>query len=138
MEISKWFGMSFISLKMSKCLQFHFSVKDLGKCIFNTMRSFTQGYETFILRWLEYIQDTYYKGWADIHMTPEQSLQAHLDLQGKVMVPVHNGTFDLSFHAWFEPLERVSKAADEHNAVIRTPIIGEIFNSEKQFMQTLW
>ena len=71
-------------------------------------------------------------------MTPEQSLQAHLDLQGKVMVPVHNGTFDLSFHAWFEPLERVPKAADEHNAVIRTPIIGEIFNSEKQFMQTLW
>ena len=85
-----------------------------------------------------YETGAYDKDWADIHMTPEQSLQAHLDLQGKVMVPVHNGTFDLAFHAWFEPLERVSKAADKHNAVIRTPITGEIFNSDKQFVQTFW
>jgi len=103
---------------------------------FDGFKKIGDKYGPFDLTFIE--TGAYDKDWADIHMTPEQSLQAHLDLQGKVMVPVHNGTFDLAFHAWFEPLERVSKAADEHNAVIRTPITGEIFNSDKQFVQTFW
>lgn len=36
----------------------------------------------------------YDKDWPDVHMTPEQSVQAHIDLKGKIMTPVHNGTFD--------------------------------------------
>ena len=38
--------------------------------------------------------------WPDVHMQPEQSLQAHLDVKGKVMMPIHNGTFDLALHPW--------------------------------------
>jgi L-ascorbate metabolism protein UlaG (beta-lactamase superfamily) len=67
----------------------------------------------------------YDNDWAHIHMTPEQSVQAHLDVKGRVMVPVHNGTFDLAFHAWYEPLERVSAAARHADASLLTPEFGQ-------------
>lgn len=67
----------------------------------------------------------YDNDWADIHMTPEQSVQAHLDVQGRVMVPVHNGTFDLAFHSWYEPLERVNLAAQQSKTVLLTPVFGQ-------------
>ncbi|HBN88327.1 MAG: L-ascorbate metabolism protein UlaG (beta-lactamase superfamily) [Rheinheimera aquimaris] len=68
----------------------------------------------------------YDKDWPHIHMTPEQSVQAHLDVDAKVMVPVHNGTFDLAFHAWYEPLERVSNAAAAHAVALYTPHFGQV------------
>ncbi|NKF49025.1 hydrolase [Shewanella sp. WXL01] len=63
--------------------------------------------------------------WSDIHMLPEQSLQAHIDLQGKTMLPIHNGTFDLALHDWFEPLEKISQLAQAHNVELVTPRFGE-------------
>lgn len=63
--------------------------------------------------------------WSNIHMSPEDSLQAHLDVRGKVMMPVHNGTFDLAMHAWYEPLERISDLAWDNSVALATPEIGE-------------
>jgi L-ascorbate metabolism protein UlaG (beta-lactamase superfamily) len=63
--------------------------------------------------------------WSAIHMLPEQSVQAHIDLQGKVMMPVHNTTFDLALHDWYEPYERALSAAQKSNTTLVTPIIGE-------------
>ncbi len=68
----------------------------------------------------------YDKDWADIHMTPEQSVQAHLDVRGKHMMPIHNGTFDLAFHAWYEPLERVTVAANKEQVNLLTPEVGVV------------
>lgn len=68
----------------------------------------------------------YDNDWAHIHMTPEQSVQAHLDVKSEVMVPVHNGTFDLAFHAWYEPLERVSAAAKQADTALLTPEFGQV------------
>ena len=67
----------------------------------------------------------YDKDWPDVHMTPEQSMQAHLDVKGKKMLPAHNGTFNLAFHAWYEPLNRITELGDEHNADVITPVVGE-------------
>lgn len=58
-------------------------------------------------------------------MTPEESLQAHRDLQGKVMMPVHNGTFDLAMHAWYEPLERISELVWDASITLAVPKLGE-------------
>ncbi len=63
--------------------------------------------------------------WADIHMQPEQSLRAHLDLQGKVLIPIHNSSFDLAMHPWYEPLERLTAAAHVYQVPVLTPIFGE-------------
>lgn len=67
----------------------------------------------------------YNEAWADIHMQPEQTLQAHLDLRGKTLVPIHNGTFDLALHAWTEPLERIVGIAKDKKVALSTPRVGE-------------
>ncbi|MNJ63968.1 hypothetical protein D3C77_598990 [compost metagenome] len=60
-------------------------------------------------------------------MFPEQSLQAHLDVQGAVMLPIHWATYTLAFHPWKEPIERLLHAArDEPRARIATPLIGQV------------
>ena len=68
----------------------------------------------------------YNKAWKDVHMMPEETVQAFKDVNGKVLVPIHNGTFDLSTHAWFEPLERVSELALKDNLTLLTPVMGEV------------
>jgi len=67
----------------------------------------------------------YDKQWPDIHMQPEETLQAFLDLKGKWLVPVHNGTFDLSLHRWQDPFERISALAAARGVALSTPEIGE-------------
>lgn len=62
--------------------------------------------------------------WSEIHMLPEESVKAHMDLQGNYMIPVHNATFDLALHDWYEPLVRASNSAAEHNVNLLTPEIG--------------
>ncbi|MFG2878956.1 MBL fold metallo-hydrolase [Streptomyces sp. NPDC048337] len=70
-------------------------------------------------------------GWPDIHMTPQQGVQAHLDLQGSkphgVMLPIHWGTFNLSLHAWAEPGEWTVDAAEEAGQPVALPRPGEPF-----------
>jgi L-ascorbate metabolism protein UlaG (beta-lactamase superfamily) len=63
--------------------------------------------------------------WADIHMQPEETLQAHIDLKGKAMLPVHNSTFDLSLHDWHEPLNRLNALSQKSGVTMITPIIGQ-------------
>jgi L-ascorbate metabolism protein UlaG (beta-lactamase superfamily) len=63
--------------------------------------------------------------WPDIHMQPEQTLQAHLDLRGRWLMPVHNGTFDLAMHAWHEPFDRIHALAQAHRVALATPGMGE-------------
>ncbi|TWI63029.1 L-ascorbate metabolism protein UlaG (beta-lactamase superfamily) [Pseudoduganella lurida] len=67
----------------------------------------------------------YDANWPDVHMQPEQTLQAHIDLRGQVLLPIHNGTFDLAFHAWHEPLDRIAALADARGERLATPVIGQ-------------
>ena len=76
--------------------------------------------------------------WSEIHMLPEQSVQAHIDLKGKAMMPVHNGTFDLSLHDWYEPFERVLAASQQHQVQLLTPIFGEGVNIVKPQSSHRW
>ena len=63
--------------------------------------------------------------WSDIHMQPEQSLRAHLDLLGRYLIPIHNSSFDLAMHSWYEPLERISAAAKAYQVPLLTPEFGQ-------------
>ena len=63
--------------------------------------------------------------WPDVHMQPEQTLQAHRDLGGKWLMPVHNGTFNLSLHVWAEPFERITALAAAAGLPMATPEMGE-------------
>ncbi len=61
--------------------------------------------------------------WPDVHLGPEQAVQAHRDVRGRVLVPVHWSTFELSLHTWTEPVERTLAAA--RDLVVFTPRPGQ-------------
>ncbi|GLQ98069.1 MBL fold metallo-hydrolase [Dyella mobilis] len=63
--------------------------------------------------------------WPYVHMQPEQTVQAHVDLRGRWLMPVHNGTFDLAMHTWQEPFERVLALTTERRIPLATPRMGE-------------
>jgi L-ascorbate metabolism protein UlaG (beta-lactamase superfamily) len=67
----------------------------------------------------------YDRDWAKVHMTPEETMQAHLDLKGRALMPIHNGTFDLALHTWFAPFERLSALAQAQQIPFVTPIMGQ-------------
>lgn len=66
----------------------------------------------------------YGKHWADIHMGPDNASNAHLALKGKIMMPIHWGTFNLAPHAWFEPIERLLVFAKEKKIKLFIPEPG--------------
>ncbi|EPJ48453.1 MAG: outer membrane protein RomA [Osedax symbiont Rs2] len=68
--------------------------------------------------------------WSEIHMHPQQSAQAHLDVRAKYMVPIHNGTFDLSTHTWTDPFERISEWAGKLNIALITPKMGQLVQQQ--------
>jgi L-ascorbate metabolism protein UlaG (beta-lactamase superfamily) len=63
--------------------------------------------------------------WPLIHMMPEETVQAAVDLRAKVLLPVHWGKFMLSMHEWNEPVKRILRKAKELNMKVTTPRIGE-------------
>ncbi|MFE0006447.1 MBL fold metallo-hydrolase, partial [Streptomyces erythrochromogenes] len=73
----------------------------------------------------------YSEYWPDIHMTPEEGMRAHLDLQGGTphgtMLPIHWGTFNLALHPWDEPGEGTLAAAQGAGAAVALPIPGQPF-----------
>ena len=63
--------------------------------------------------------------WPLIHMMPEETVQAAIDLKAKFLLPVHWGKFRLGMHPWNEPVSRVMASANELNLQVLTPQIGE-------------
>lgn len=66
----------------------------------------------------------YHAAWPDWHIGPEQAVEAHQWLRGKVLLPIHWGLFDLAMHAWTEPIERVLVAADAAHVPVLAPRPG--------------
>jgi L-ascorbate metabolism protein UlaG (beta-lactamase superfamily) len=65
--------------------------------------------------------------WSNIHMMPEESIQASSDLNAKLVMPIHWGAFKLAMHNWTDPIERASKAATIKGIEVTTPMVGERF-----------
>ncbi|MGE7774817.1 MBL fold metallo-hydrolase [Chitinophaga sp. NPDC101104] len=67
----------------------------------------------------------YNTDWANIHMMPEEAVQAAADLRARAMLPVHWAKFSLAFHPWDEPVRRVLAEAQKTGMPVATPMIGE-------------
>lgn len=76
--------------------------------------------------------------WSEIHMTPEEAVQTHRDLRGGVMLPVHWGTFNLAFHAWRDPVDRVVAAAAKQGVRLYVPKPGECVEAPALPAQETW
>ncbi|MFF0791434.1 MBL fold metallo-hydrolase [Streptomyces spiralis] len=84
----------------------------------------------------------YSEFWPDIHMTPEEALRAHLDLQGGephgVLLPVHWATFNLAPHPWAEPGEWTLAAAQALAQPAAFPIPGRPFEPAGELPSRPW
>ncbi len=63
--------------------------------------------------------------YSEIHMLPEQTAQAAVDLKTELFMPIHWGAFKLAFHPWKDPAERVARKSNELGIPVVIPQIGE-------------
>ncbi|MEZ0363814.1 MBL fold metallo-hydrolase [Mycobacterium sp. pUA109] len=69
----------------------------------------------------------YNAAWPDIHMNPEEAVQAHRDVTGptpSLLVPIHWCTFRLAPHPWDEPIQRLLAAAETAGVQVAVPKPG--------------
>lgn len=91
----------------------------------------------FDLTFIEAASDGYpVAGWG--HMQARENLQAHRDLQGKVLIPVHWSAYDLFIHYWNDPVIDIYQGARLQGIEVKTPMIGEPFSLPVQLASPLW
>lgn len=90
---------------------------------FDGFKEIGASYGPFDLTMIE--TGAYDANWPGVHMQPEESIQAHIELKGRSMLPIHNGTFDLSMHSWHNPFDRAVALGESKNITVLTPEMGE-------------
>ncbi len=68
----------------------------------------------------------YNERWKLIHMIPEHSAQAAIDLKARQMMPIHWGMFNLALHSWYRPAVDIREQADKFNIDLLTPICANL------------
>lgn len=76
--------------------------------------------------------------WPLIHMMPEETVQAAIDLKANALLPVHWGKFSLAMHPWKEPIKRVMAEAEKLELKVHTPLIGEPLFLDRCFDSKSW
>lgn len=73
--------------------------------------------------------------WRPVHMFPEDAVKAFKELGASAFFPIHWGMFELAFHPWFEPAEKVLKLASSEKFKLITPKMGEVVSvgSSKEY-----
>ncbi len=69
----------------------------------------------------------YNSKWPYSHMTPEQAVQASVELGAGLVLPIHWGTFTLSEFHWKEPADRFTAEAEKSGLKYVVPEIGQPF-----------
>lgn len=77
-------------------------------------------------------------GWRDIHMHTEFSIEAALDLNSNLLFPIHWGTFALSYHDWFEPINLTVDYASAAGINYVTPKLGETITYGEEINNEYW
>lgn len=76
--------------------------------------------------------------WRHIHMMPEETAQAAIDLHAKTLLPVHWGKFTLALHDWDEPVKRLLQKSKEFGLQLTTPMIGEPVIVNQHYPSSQW
>ncbi len=94
-----------------------------------------QRYGPFDIAFLE--NGAYNLDWAQIHLMPEETVQASIDLKARLLFPIHWSKFDLALHPWDEPAIRLTREATIRNVTVASPLIGEVFDV-RNYPETRW
>ncbi|MEL4454745.1 MBL fold metallo-hydrolase [Lutimonas vermicola] len=80
----------------------------------------------------------YNERWHQIHMYPEEAVQAALDAKVAYAIPVHWGAFSLALHHWKEPVARFITEAGKKDQPYLTPEPGEIVSITTEKTSSWW
>lgn len=80
----------------------------------------------------------YNEYWHQIHMFPEESVQAAIDSATKTAIPVHWAGFSLAMHHWADPVIRFYKESEKQDLNYLTPQLGEIVVLGETQKNTQW
>ena len=80
----------------------------------------------------------YGRTWHDIHVDPEEALEIHNMVRGQLFIPTHWGTFNLSYHGWIEPVERLLIASKNMGIKVAIPKPGQFVEPEKPPQLERW
>lgn len=92
---------------------------------FEEFKHIGETYGPFDIAFVE--NGAYDVNWSQIHLKPEESVQASIDLRAQVFFPIHWAKFDLALHHWTEPVVRAKAAAERNQVKLATPRIGQVF-----------
>ena len=80
----------------------------------------------------------YHKNLDDIHVGPVQAIDVHQSLRGKMLLPIHWGTFNIGIHAWTDPIERMIKTATSKSVDFVAPMPGQPVSTDKPIELKKW
>ncbi len=159
-ERNWWQGVEFESIKFTATPAQHFSGRSLGDRNKTLWASWViessdrkiffsgdSGYDThfkeigermgpFDIAFIENGQ--YNDNWREVHMLPEESVQAFHDLKAKKYFPIHWGMFVLAYHTWREPIQELYRLASQYQIQVISPKIGEVINPNEDFIADYW
>lgn len=159
-ELDWWEEAEFASLKLAATPARHFSGRSLWKRNSSQWASWVirseqrkiyfsgdggygphfkeigEKYGPFDLSFLECGQ--YNEAWSQIHMMPEESVQAGVDLKSELIMPIHWGAFALAMHEWTDPILRFQRTAQELAIPMVHPFIGESFVLGEDYPREEW
>lgn len=80
----------------------------------------------------------YNERWHQIHMYPEEAVQAALDAKVSIAIPVHWGAFSLALHHWTDPIERFVSKANSITQPYLSPAPGKIIHFNQMGNSDWW
>ena len=80
----------------------------------------------------------FHPSWGQIHLGPENALEALRLLGGGAFLPVHCGTFNLAIHAWDDPAETLFELAPKRDARLLMPKLGQPIETEREHALRAW
>ncbi len=103
---------------------------------FPGMKTIGELYGPFDMTLLEI--GAYHPGWGEIHLGPENAVKAHFAVRGKVLMPIHWGTFKLALHTWTAPAEEVIQYAKAGGFPLLMPRPGRMVELPEAPLISRW
>ncbi len=76
--------------------------------------------------------------WAAIHLGPDEAVKLHQQVGGRVLLPIHWGSFNLALHAWDQPINRLQELAEQQGLSLMVPVPGGTMSTDDPGVAEFW
>ena len=80
----------------------------------------------------------YDPAWGTVHLGPDEAMNMHKQVGGRLMFPVHWGTFNLAPHRWDQPLVRLVEQSPLLGVELLVPVVGETVPIGESMVSAFW